>query len=103
MDLPEAASRIIDIGGGDLQRSLRDVLEWKFLLKGKDGESKTNQRRLLPSSFLSDAIGLKMWHEINRLPNYYQTREEIELLDQRGKEIAGRIADGSVLIDIGCG
>jgi len=44
-----------------------------------------------------------MWQSINRLPEYYQTRDEIELLKRNGEELAQYLEDGVTLVDLGSG
>ena len=64
---------------------------------------KDPQQRLLPSMLLSDDEGLKLWSQITHLPNYYQTRDEIELLEENGKKVAEYIVPGCTLVDLGSG
>ncbi|KAK4185041.1 histidine N-alpha-methyltransferase [Podospora australis] len=61
------------------------------------------QQSVLPSALLSSDEGSFLWREITRLPNYYQTRDEISLLTTHGAEIASLVPPNSILIDIGCG
>ncbi|KAL1835890.1 hypothetical protein VTJ49DRAFT_5911 [Mycothermus thermophilus] len=86
---------IIDIGGGRLKDSLRNMLIARMLDPTK--------QCVLPSALLSDDHGAMLWTKINRLPDYYQTRDEIALLEVHGKEIADVIPPDCLLIDIGCG
>lgn len=51
----------------------------------------------------SDDEGLRQWKQINRLPDYYQTRDEVELIEKYAEEIVKRIKPNSVVIDLGCG
>ena len=44
-----------------------------------------------------------MWKDLNCLPNYYQTRDEIELLEVNSAELAGHLTSAWTLIDLGCG
>ncbi len=89
------SDRIIDIGGCRLNESLRNMLITRMLTPGK--------QCVLPSALLSDDDGSFLWRDMNRLPDYYQTRDEIALLEVHGKEIADLIAPNTVLIDVGCG
>jgi hypothetical protein len=88
---------IVDIGGGRMADTLRLMMEKTFLVTDK------GQRRLLPPALLSNELGLRIWRDIIRLPDYYQTREEIELLKIHSKEIASHINEGCTVIDLGCG
>ncbi|KAK4032198.1 hypothetical protein C8A01DRAFT_20702 [Parachaetomium inaequale] len=88
-------AQILDIGGSRLNESLRDMLVSRMLTPGN--------QCVLPSALLSDDNGSVLWQQINRLPDYYQTREEISLLEAHGNDIADLIAPNTVLVDIGCG
>lgn len=88
---------VLDICQGRLSDILKEMMEKHFLVKDEVG------RRLLPPALLSDTRGLRIWREITRLPDYYQTREEIQLLETHSKAIADQIVEGSILIDLGCG
>ena len=91
------AGDVIDIGGSHLPDTLRIMLERKLLKQDKPGQ------HLLPSALLSDDKGLRYWRQLTHLPDYYQTRNEIHLLEQYGSDIAQHMAPGSVVIDLGSG
>ncbi len=95
MNPEQADDHIIDIGGSGLNEALRGMLMSRMLDPKK--------QCVLPSALLSDDNGSLLWREINRLPEYYQTREEISLLELYGDEIADLIDPDTVLIDLGCG
>ena len=69
----------------------------------------SNGKRLLSSPFLSDTKGLKKWSKITHLPDYYQTRDEIELLTRCGGEIVRslrfdyREGRSLIVVDLGAG
>lgn len=86
---------VIDIGGSRLPETLRSMLMARMLDPAKPC--------VLPSALLSDDSGSSLWREINRLPAYYQTREEMMLLERHGDEIADLVKPGTTLIDLGCG
>lgn len=90
---------IIDIGGSRLQNIMREQLEEQFLWK--DGQPR--KARMLPSIVFHNEDGLKMWPQITKLPDYYQTDDEIELLKQNSKELAQELGECLTLIDLGCG
>jgi uncharacterized SAM-dependent methyltransferase len=90
---------LFDIGWSRLSDTLRSLLNEKLLWK----DGKQHWQRLLPSALLSDDVGLQLWNQINRLPNYYHTRDEIELLGRYGAEIAGHIGEGGTIVDLGAG
>lgn len=79
--------------------SLTSEVERKFLWKN----GQFQQHRLLPASVLHDDKGLKMWRGMTRLPQYYQTRDEIEMLQENGEELVKQIGGSHCLIDLGCG
>lgn len=78
--------------------SLKTEIEQKFLWK----HGQFQDHRLLPASVLHDDKGLKMWRGLTRLPQYYQTRDEIELLQENGPELVKQLGAHS-LLDLGCG
>jgi hypothetical protein len=90
---------VIDIGGSRLDGTCKAEIEQKLLWKW--GQFQKN--RLLPSSVLHNDGGLKMWGGMTRLPQYYQTKDEIELLHRNGEDLAGSLSMTSTLIDLGCG
>jgi uncharacterized SAM-dependent methyltransferase len=79
--------------------SLKDELEKKLIWK----HGLFQKHRLLPASVLHDEKGLKMWKGITRLPQYYQTRDEIDLLGENGEELVRSLKDVNTLFDLGCG
>lgn len=93
------AESVMDIGGSKLVDSMKSELETKLLWKN----GRFQNDRLLPASVMHDDVGLKMWRELTHLPNYYQTRDEIELLQQNSGELAEHLVRAWTLIDLGCG
>lgn len=57
----------------------------------------------IPSRFLYDADGSALFDAITRLPEYYLTRAEMEILQRHAGEIAGRIGPEARLIELGSG
>jgi uncharacterized SAM-dependent methyltransferase len=88
-----------DIGGSKLESCLLKELQNKLLWH----EGPYQKDRLLPASVLHDDAGLQMWAEMNRQPNYYQTNDEIGLLNENSKDLAARIGVGCCLVDLGSG
>jgi uncharacterized SAM-dependent methyltransferase len=86
---------IIDIGNSRLTTSLRGMLMKRIFESDRDC--------VLPSALLSDDKGGWLWQKINRLPNYYQMRDEIALLESSGEEISSFVQAGTALVDLGCG
>ncbi|MDB5576592.1 MAG: methyltransferase [Bradyrhizobium sp.] len=60
-------------------------------------------RKTLPSKFLYDAEGSRLFEAICELPEYYVTRTEITLLKRIAHELAARIPEGAVLVEFGSG
>ncbi|KAB8336716.1 hypothetical protein FH972_021025 [Carpinus fangiana] len=87
---------ISDIGGSRIHLSLKTLIYDQLFHSRPD-------HRVLPSSLLSDDEGLRLWHKINRMPDYYQTSDEVELLEMYGEEIARKIDPNTAMIDLGCG
>ena len=59
--------------------------------------------RSLPPKLFYDAVGSELFEQITRLPEYYPTRCEIEILRDHGDEIAGWLGPDVVLIEPGSG
>ena len=80
---------------GSLKSELEQKLLWKY--------GPFQKHRLLPASVMHDEEGLKMWRGMTRLPQYYQTRDEIELLSQNGEDLVRNLKGVKCLFDLGCG
>ena len=59
-------------------------------------------KMLLPKYFYDDT-GSRLFEEITRLPEYYPTRTELGILNDRAQEIAGILPKRSALIEFGAG
>jgi len=62
----------------------------------------TAQPKWLPPKWFYDARGSALFEEITRLPEYYPTRAEAEILRERAADIAARTAAHS-LVELGSG
>lgn len=60
-------------------------------------------RRAIPARWLYDERGSELFDEITRLPEYYPTRTETELLEQCRADIATRVGPGTAVIEFGAG
>jgi dimethylhistidine N-methyltransferase len=60
-------------------------------------------RRAIPARWLYDERGSELFDEITRLPEYYPTRTETELLEQCRADIASRVRPGMAVIEFGSG
>jgi dimethylhistidine N-methyltransferase len=59
-------------------------------------------KRLSPKYFY-DAKGSELFEAITRQPEYYPTRTELGILQERGGEISAVVSDGAVLVEFGAG
>ena len=59
-------------------------------------------KRLSPKYFY-DAKGSELFEAITRLPEYYPTRTELGILQERGGEISAIVPDGAALVEFGAG
>jgi dimethylhistidine N-methyltransferase len=66
-----------------------------------DGLS-ASPKRMSPKWFY-DAEGSRLFEDITRLPEYYPTRQEAELLRDVAPDWAGRFGPGAVLVEFGSG
>jgi len=58
--------------------------------------------RVLPSSWLYDKVGSELFEDITRLPEYYPTRCEQEILEREAAEIVA-LSHCSTLVELGSG
>ncbi|MEZ5102689.1 MAG: L-histidine N(alpha)-methyltransferase [Thermoleophilia bacterium] len=77
---------------GDLQRLLRDEVAHGLALSPKE----------LSPKWLYDDAGCALFDEITRLPEYYPTRREREILERRAGEIA-EVTRADTLVELGSG
>ncbi len=57
----------------------------------------------LPPKLFYDAAGSELFEQISRLPEYYLTRTELRILEDRACEIAERTATGASIVELGSG
>lgn len=58
----------------------------------------------LPSKLFYDAVGSRLFEKITRLPEYYLTRSELEILQDHAAEFAGMAASKNMaIIELGAG
>jgi hypothetical protein len=88
---------IYDIGGS----CLREILALN--LRNAITRAGPGRQRTLPSELFFYGDGLAKWCQITSLPEFYQSWNEIELLEHHGADIAKEIKPGSTVIDMGCG
>ena len=60
-------------------------------------------QKAVPARWLYDDAGSQLFEEITRLPEYYPTRAETEILESRGREFARLIGPGRAVVEFGSG
>ncbi|KAG6092035.1 hypothetical protein E4U30_006015 [Claviceps sp. LM220 group G6] len=82
---------VIDIRSNRVEDSLPEQI-----IKGL-----TSQPKTLPPLLFYSNEGLEHWNHHSRQPDFYPRRQEIEILKQKGSDIARSIAPSSVILDLG--
>lgn len=59
--------------------------------------------KALPAKYFYDAAGSELFEQITVLPEYYPTRTELRILDERGPAIAALLPEGAALVEFGSG
>jgi dimethylhistidine N-methyltransferase len=59
-------------------------------------------KRLSPKYFY-DVAGSELFEQITRLPEYYPTRTELDILRERGADIRATLPKGAALVEFGAG
>ncbi|MBW1879577.1 MAG: L-histidine N(alpha)-methyltransferase [Deltaproteobacteria bacterium] len=63
----------------------------------------SQQQKSVSPKFFYDERGSRLFDEITRLPEYYVTSTELEILREHGAEMASYIGEGAALIELGIG
>ncbi len=63
----------------------------------------THHPKYLSPKYFYDAAGSELFEQITVLPEYYPTRTELGILQDRAADIASIIPDGAALIEFGAG
>jgi L-histidine Nalpha-methyltransferase len=63
----------------------------------------TSRSKTLPCKLLYDDRGSALFEEITRLPEYYLTRTELEILQERSIEIAQAVGTPVSIVELGAG
>lgn len=66
-------------------------------------EGLSKPKKTLPCRFFYDARGSELFEEITRLPEYYPTRTETQILKSHSGEMVEGFDEGGVLIEFGSG
>jgi dimethylhistidine N-methyltransferase len=89
----EAPARLVDLDENGVVRGFRDDV-----LAGL-----AQRQKAVPARWFYDEAGSRLFEEITRLPEYYPTRAETEILARRGAEFAEQIGAGRAVIEFGSG
>ena len=57
----------------------------------------------LPPKYFYDEAGSQLFEQITRLPEYYPTRTELDILRDHGADIAAIVPEGAALVEFGAG
>lgn len=79
----------------------RDTLQAQFRRDVLAGLSQ--DRKVIPARWFYDHRGSELFEAITRLPEYYPTRAEIEILASRCGDIAEGVGQGRAVIEFGAG
>jgi L-histidine Nalpha-methyltransferase len=60
-------------------------------------------QKAVPARWFYDMRGSELFEEITRLPEYYPTRAEVEILRERGPQIARAVGPGRAVVEFGAG
>ena len=63
----------------------------------------TRQPKQLAPKYFYDEAGSQLFEQITQLPEYYPTRTELDILRDRGADIAAIIPKGAALVEFGAG
>lgn len=78
-----------------------DGVDTRFRADVLDGLSQAH--KAIPARWLYDETGSLLFEEITRLPEYYPTRAETQILESRTVEFAAQIAAGCAVVEFGSG
>lgn len=90
-----------DSGAEQVERLLLSEDSGRFADAVMEGFSQ--RRKSLPSQFFYDAAGSALFEEITRLPEYYPTRTETQILTAHSAEMIDRLTSRGVLVEFGSG
>lgn len=63
----------------------------------------SEQQKAVPARWLYDDAGSQLFEDITRIPEYYPTRAETEILQQHGPDFADLIGPGRAMVEFGSG
>lgn len=84
---------LVDLDEGGVDRAFRaDVLT-----------GLSEPQKAIPARWFYDDRGSELFEEITKLPEYYLTRAETEILRARGEEFAALVGPGRAVVEFGSG
>ena len=60
-------------------------------------------QKAIPARWLYDDAGSRLFEDITKIPEYYPTRAETEILERRGEDFARLIGPGRAVVEFGSG
>jgi dimethylhistidine N-methyltransferase len=60
-------------------------------------------QKAIPARWLYDSAGSELFEKITKLPEYYPTRAETQILERKGQEFAEKIGKGRAVVEFGSG
>ena len=85
--------KLVDRGEDGIDRAFRaDVLA-----------GMSEAQKAIPARWLYDDAGSKLFEDITRIPEYYPTRAETEILERRSEQFARLIGPGRAVVEFGSG
>lgn len=60
-------------------------------------------QKSIPTFLLYDEMGLQLFDKITRLDEYYLTNAERTILQDHAHELANRVNDGAIIVELGSG
>jgi dimethylhistidine N-methyltransferase len=89
----EPGLRIVDEGADGVDKAFReDVLA-----------GLSQRQKAIPARWFYDERGSQLFEEITRLPEYYPTRAETEILERHGADFAAEVGGGHAVVEFGSG
>ncbi|RPF70779.1 L-histidine N(alpha)-methyltransferase [Aurantiacibacter spongiae] len=85
--------KLVDLDEDGIDRAFRDgVLE-----------GLSQPQKAIPARWLYDDAGSQLFEDITAVPEYYPTRAEREILEERGEDFARLIGPGRAVVEFGSG
>src|SRR5277367_3374603 len=78
------------------------IVTTRFAEEVCEGLTKSGQKEL-PSKYLYDALGSRLFDAITELPEYGLTRAEDRILERHAREIAARVPHSVAVAELGSG